>query len=68
MLTGGSDRASALSKAIVDWAKELRSIRGLALVGSHARHQARPDSDIDLVLLVDNPNDFRRAAWLSDVA
>lgn len=37
---------------IIVWAKENKSILGLALVGSYARNQARKDSDIDLVILI----------------
>lgn len=50
--------------AVTEWAK-VRSFRGLALVGSYARGQARPDSDIDLVLLTDDPDVFRvdAASW-----
>jgi hypothetical protein len=64
--------SSALSqqvlKTVQEWAARKQSIRGLALVGSHARGEARPDSDVDLVLLVDNPNDFRADAfWLTEI-
>jgi predicted nucleotidyltransferase len=52
---------------VTEWS-ELRSVRGLALVGSYARGQARPDSDIDLVLLVNEPNLFRTdTAWLAEL-
>ena len=53
---------------ITDWVKTQEDIRGVALVGSHARDTARPDSDIDLVLLSKNPNRFRDAAWLTNLA
>lgn len=36
------------------WAQSCSSILALALVGSHARHEARPDSDIDFVLICDD--------------
>jgi hypothetical protein len=41
-----------------DWAKTHPEIKAIALVGSHARGDARPDSDIDLVVLADNPMDY----------
>jgi uncharacterized protein len=42
-----------------------QDIRGVALVGSHARGTARPDSDIDLIVLAERPSDFRAdASWL----
>jgi len=51
---------------IVTWAQLRPDILGLALVGSWARGTARPDSDIDLVLLVSEP--FRRDdGWLADI-
>jgi predicted nucleotidyltransferase len=36
---------------VTRWAAARSDLIGLALVGSHARGEARPDSDIDLVLL-----------------
>ncbi|MBV8896679.1 MAG: hypothetical protein JO051_09220 [Acidobacteriaceae bacterium] len=42
-------------------------IRGLALVGSHARNQASACSDIDLIFLTENPGAFRDAAWLTTI-
>ena len=37
------------------WAPSRPSIAAIALVGSHARGGAQPDSDVDLVLLTDDP-------------
>jgi predicted nucleotidyltransferase len=54
-------------RTVVDWAKTKEDIRGVALVGSHARDQARRDSDIDLVLLTEHPDDFRNAASLTTI-
>jgi hypothetical protein len=39
----------------------------LALVGSYARGEGREDSDIDFVLLVNNPRDFCAANWLAQI-
>ena len=44
-----------LLAAVMDWAGNRHDITGIALVGSHARGQARPDSDVDLVLLTTEP-------------
>ncbi len=54
-----------LLEAVVGWAEMETSIVGVALVGSHARDAARPDSDVDLVVLVRNPQKFLAdTAWL----
>lgn len=45
------------------WAAARPDVCGLFLVGSHARGDARPDSDVDLVLLCDAP-----AAYVGDEA
>lgn len=53
-------------EAVRRWAEGRADIRALALVGSHARGDARPDSDIDLVLLCTDPERYVRATdWIS---
>ncbi len=49
--------------SVTEWAQNQPTISGVALVGSHARGEARSDSDIDLVLLCANSQ-----AFLSDVS
>ena len=66
-MTDTRDQASGILGIVTDWAKAQDDIRGLALVGSHARSAARPDSDVDLVLLAENPNSFRDAGRLASV-
>jgi len=44
--------------AFVNWASAQEDLQGIALVGSHARGEARDDSDIDLVLLTDRPQKY----------
>jgi len=57
-----------LLAAIESWARARSDILGLALVGSHARGTARPDSDIDLLLLASEPQAFRDAEdWLTEI-
>lgn len=41
--------------AFVAWAGGHGDVQGIALVGSYARGGARDDSDIDLVILTDQP-------------
>lgn len=43
---------------IYTWATQNKDIHAVFLVGSHAREQASPTSDIDLVILVDDPNRY----------
>ena len=58
-----SPAVSAFFNHITEWAAKEPGISAMALVGSHARGDARPDSDIDLVLLCANPQ-----AWLRDAS
>ena len=44
---------------VTAWALNQPGILALALVGSHARRQARPGSDIDLVMLVSRPEEWK---------
>lgn len=53
-----------LSNLISRWVDEKPDILGIALVGSHARNEARIDSDIDLVILCKEPNIyFNNVLW-----
>jgi hypothetical protein len=52
---------------IVSWARRRPDILGLALAGSWARGAARNDSDVDLILLVNEPETFRRPDWLDEI-
>lgn len=40
------------------WARKQPDIHGVLLVGSHARREARADSDIDLVILTNTPGKY----------
>lgn len=44
-------KVDELLSRVVDWATKFDSVLGISLVGSYARNTARPDSDIDLVIL-----------------
>lgn len=45
-------------EAFVSWASTQAGMQGIALVGSYARGAAREDSDVDLVLLTDQPRSY----------
>ncbi|MGY0071658.1 nucleotidyltransferase domain-containing protein [Streptomyces sp. QTS137] len=56
-----SERASEINEVIdriTRWARSREDIVGLLLVGSCARNAARPDSDIDVVLLTTNESRY----------
>jgi predicted nucleotidyltransferase len=44
--------------AFVTWASARPDVQGIALVGSYARGAGRDDSDIDLVILTDQPHQY----------
>jgi predicted nucleotidyltransferase len=44
--------------AFIAWASDQPDMQGIALVGSYARGEARDDSDIDLVILTDQPRKY----------
>jgi predicted nucleotidyltransferase len=53
---------------VVRWATLRADIRGLLLIGSHARGTAKPHSDVDLVLLCSEPARYvKNIAWTSDL-
>ena len=57
-----------LLERVTTWARERPDVRGLALVGSYARGAARPDSDVDLVLLTDDPASYiADADWATEL-
>ncbi|HLE23158.1 MAG TPA: nucleotidyltransferase domain-containing protein [Anaerolineales bacterium] len=49
------EKVDRLLRQVVAWAAEAGEVRAVVLVGSYARGQAGDDSDVDLVLLVDDP-------------
>jgi predicted nucleotidyltransferase len=44
--------------AFVSWACDQSDVQAIALVGSYARGAAKDDSDIDLVILTDQPQKY----------
>jgi hypothetical protein len=49
------EQVERLLDQVTRWAAVQPDMRAVALVGSHARGKARPDSDLDLVLLSNDP-------------
>jgi predicted nucleotidyltransferase len=49
------------------WSRRRRDIRAVALVGSYARMQANPSSDVDLVIIANDPQKYlTHTEWLRD--
>ena len=57
-MEGRPAEVEGLVTRIVAWAPTHPDIKAVALVGSWARNRARPDSDVDLVLLTDEPRAY----------
>jgi predicted nucleotidyltransferase len=53
---------------ITRWAAGHNDVVGLLLVGSYARNAARPDSDVDIVLLTNDKTRYADIAWADDLA
>jgi predicted nucleotidyltransferase len=54
---------SAMLADVYRWASSRTDVRGLALVGSYASGKARLDSDVDLVIVTDDPDAYRNPDW-----
>ena len=52
------DVVEQILEAVTAWAVGRPEIRGVALVGSHARGTAGPDSDVDLVIVTERPREL----------
>ena len=58
----------AFLSRVVEWASGRVDVRAVALVGSVARGYAGPDSDIDVVLLVDSPARYvEHEDWIGEL-
>jgi predicted nucleotidyltransferase len=53
---------------VTRWASGRPDVVGLLLVGSYARNAARPDSDVDLVLLTTDRARYAGDAWADELA
>jgi beta-phosphoglucomutase-like phosphatase (HAD superfamily) len=61
-------RAEMFVERLCRWASARRDVRAVVVVGSYARGQALPTSDIDVVLIVLNPAPYLGdRAWFGDL-
>ncbi len=59
------ERVARLILSVQAWAATRPDVLGVALVGSHARGSATPESDVDLVIVCASPSDLLgRVEWL----
>ncbi len=62
------DQVACLLDVLRDWAERDHQVVGMALVGSWASGRARPDSDIDVMMLVSNPIHYRETeSWVDAI-
>jgi uncharacterized protein len=60
------EKAQRFLEQLQRWASENEDVRALVLVGSFAHGEARPDSDLDVVLLTKNQHSYLgNTAWTS---
>jgi aminoglycoside 6-adenylyltransferase len=69
LLANVNTRTDLLAAAVSDWAAEQEDVHALVLVGSQARADAPADrwSDLDLILLLDDPAPYTEdARWIEE--
>ncbi|MGE5094272.1 MAG: nucleotidyltransferase domain-containing protein [Betaproteobacteria bacterium] len=60
---GDTLRVSSFLEAFTNWATRSPHVVAAALVGSHARGDATPNSDVDVVILCEAPGDMLAGDW-----
>jgi aminoglycoside 6-adenylyltransferase len=68
LLLNVNTRSDLVAAAIADWARERDDVRAAVLVGSQARAEAPADrwSDLDVILVLDDPERYAREAdWVA---
>lgn len=66
-----ADRKRAINRIIDSYVREVARhfrVSRVVLFGSHARRRARPDSDIDLALFLDEPLGRRKMTIMADLS
>ena len=63
-----SAEAQTLTRAVAAWMRDVPDLRALAPAGSWARGDARADSDLDLLILAEQPAQYRSSQqWLHQI-
>ena len=62
-LKGRRRAAARVMSEVQEWARTDDRVRAAALVGSYARGAERMASDVDLVILADDPDSLTNASW-----
>ncbi|MBM2822440.1 MAG: hypothetical protein HW413_1186 [Thermoleophilia bacterium] len=68
-LANVNTRMDLIEAAVAEWARERGDVRAAIVVGSRARADTPADrwSDLDIILIVDDPEPYARsAAWVSE--
>jgi hypothetical protein len=61
-------QAGGLVDAVRIWLEGRNDLRAFALVGSWARGNPKPSSDLDLIIIASDPEKYRRpGTWLCDI-
>jgi uncharacterized protein len=60
---GRTAEVAEVAARVVRWALDRPDVRAVGMVGSWARGDARPDSDVDLVVLADDPARLCGGEW-----
>ena len=64
-----AEQVECVLNVLRDWAEQDPDIVAMALVGSWASGRARDDSDVDVIVLVNEPSNFRATEdWLRVIA
>ncbi|RKN45284.1 nucleotidyltransferase domain-containing protein [Micromonospora endolithica] len=58
-----SQEVRAVVDQVVGWAASREDVGAVVVVGSWARQAARMDSDVDIVVLTDNPRHAEASVW-----
>jgi predicted nucleotidyltransferase len=60
-----TDHITDFLNELVHWAASQPEVKAVGLVGSYAREAASPDSDIDIIILAEDPGEFiKNTDWL----